>query len=203
LLTLLIILCLISLVWCFNLLRLSPRDLCQPVHYSLAAMMLILLYLIYLFECLNCRTRLELARATKVRFTSDLKSSRHSDGAAVLETEAHDRVITSVKQHFINESTTFKFHLTFVKELIFADEVTRRQYEEHKSRFMKLQQSNDDFVEIKEGSLSQPLVNVFACTYAAFLWAPVNCKQGFKIICMSAPKNNSKTDPYHLILLKW
>ncbi|KAL5109442.1 hypothetical protein TcWFU_009353 [Taenia crassiceps] len=214
LLTLLIFLCLISLVWCFNLLRLSSKDVCQPVHYSLAVMMLLLLYLIYLLECLNCRTRLELATATKVtqipaciamavkhdpklwwlcfsyhyvqhrrrrchcrpryteevRFVTGMKTSLHSGGTAMLGTEAHDRVITSVKQHFITKTTTFNFvwrdksprirweecwdaavHLTFVKEFIFADEATRQKYEEHKSNFMKLQQSSDDLIEIKEG----------------------------------------------------
>ncbi|KAL5970235.1 hypothetical protein TSMEX_001977 [Taenia solium] len=214
LLTVLILLCLASLVWCFNLLRLSSRDVCQPVHYSLAAMMLLLLYLVYLFECLNCRTRLELATATKftqiftriamgikhdpklwwlcfsyhyvrrrrrrchcrpryteeVRFAAGMKTSLHSGEAAVLSAETHDRVITSVKQHFITETTTFNYvwcdkspkirwdgcwdaavQLTFVKEFIFADEATRQKYEEHKSNFMKLQQSSDDFMGIKEG----------------------------------------------------
>ncbi|KAH9284967.1 putative transmembrane protein [Echinococcus granulosus] len=213
LLTLLILLCLISLVWCFNLLRMSSRDVCQPVHYSLAAMMLLLLYLIYLFECFNCRTRLELATAievtqiaariavavkhdpklwwfcfsyhfvrrrsrrchcrpryTEVRFTAGTETSLHRGETAALSTEAHDRVITFAKQHFITETTTFKcvwcdkspriswdewwdaaVHLTFVKEFIFANEATRQQYEGHKKSFMKLQQSNDDFIEIREG----------------------------------------------------
>ena len=220
LLTLLNLFCLISLIWCINLVRLSAKELCQPVHYSLAAMMLFLLYLIYLFECLNCRTRLELATATdfnqmsslltaavkhdpklwwlcfsyhyirsrrrrchcrpryteEVRFSTTMENGIRSGGESAPETETHDRVITSAKQHFIAESAALKsvwrdkspqinwddgwegpVHLKFVKEFIFADEATRLQYEMHKRNFMKLQESCDDFMEIKEGKLSQEL----------------------------------------------
>lgn len=101
-----------------------------------------------------------------------MKTSLQSGETAVLSTEAHDRVITSVKQHFITEITNFQcvwcdksprirwdgrwdaaVRLTFVKEFVFADEATRHKYEEYKSNFMELQQSSDDFMEIKEGVL--------------------------------------------------
>ncbi|KAM3175843.1 hypothetical protein ACTXT7_007718 [Hymenolepis weldensis] len=208
LITFLILLCVISISWCFNLLRFYEHDdICQPVHYSLAFMILLLLYLIYLFECFNCRTRLDLFSATEVnqimprieaavredpklwwlcfayhyvkrrrrrchcrpRYTEEVRFSTilENGEAAVLNSEPHDRVITSAKQHFINESAALKcvwrdkspqiewnhdvaVRVTFVKEFIFADEATRDQYEIHKRNFMKIQESSDDFMEIKE-----------------------------------------------------
>ncbi|VDD80975.1 unnamed protein product [Mesocestoides corti] len=197
LLTLLIIFCLLSLTWCFHLILLSSPEFCQPAHYSIVSTLLFMLYLIYLFEYVNCRTRLELTTAIDLaqitsriesalqhdpklwwlcfsyhfvrrqehrchcrpRYTEVVRFSENTDnnvqwpvshngGRVVLGAERYDRVITSVKQHFLTDSTTLKciwsdksprinwdkerctaVRTKFLKELIFADEATRQSYE--------------------------------------------------------------------------
>ncbi|VDO01147.1 unnamed protein product [Rodentolepis nana] len=208
LITALILLCVLSISWCFNLIRFYKHDgTCQPVHYSLAAMMLLLLYLIYLFECFNCRTRLDLSSATDVTQIMPLIEAavkqdpklwwlcfayhyvrQRRRRSAVYNAEPHDRVITSAKQHFINESAALKcvwrdkspqiewtrvtaVRVTFVKEFIFADEATRDQYEIHKSNFMKIQEFSDDFMEIKDGKSAYININLQSksCVFKCFI----------------------------------
>lgn len=122
------------------------------------------------------------------RYTEEVRFSTRLENGDVTAfgTKQQDRIITSVKQHFISESAALKYvwrdrspqiewnheaavKLTFVKEFIFADEATREQYEVHKRNFMKIQESSDDFMEIKEGKF-RFFAFIYLITFLLLRW---------------------------------
>ncbi|VDL88494.1 unnamed protein product [Schistocephalus solidus] len=87
--------------------------------------------------------------------------------SATLQTCAYDRVITHVRQCFLDAKAVGGWedqspaicwtvnkpatNVTFSKEFAFSSETCRLRYEELRRRFEQRQETKDDFLEIKEG----------------------------------------------------
>ncbi|VDN14076.1 unnamed protein product [Dibothriocephalus latus] len=121
------------------------------------ASLLTMFYLVYLLECWNCQTR----QAAHVL-------------NATLQTCAYDRVITQVRQCFLDAKAVGGWEdrspaicwtidkpairVTFSKEFAFASDAWRLRYEKQRRSFERLQENEDDFLEIKEGNVSVKLL---------------------------------------------